>query len=338
MDLDGWPFAFLLLLVPALLLLEAHAARRRRRALAFLVDAELLPRLVPSSPDRGRWLRHAALLGAVAALVIALAQPRWGTGGQETLLRGRDIVVVLDVSLSMLARDVVPNRLARAKVAVRSLVETLRREGGHRLALLTFAGRTDMQCPPTRDRELFLARLEAASVEDVAQRGSALGQALLQAVEQLGGADPAFTDLILISDGEDHGSEPLEAARLVAARGFALYTVGIGDPARPVPVPALQGGSDPAPLVYKGQTAQTQMRRGTMTAIAEAAGGVYVPLETGEPSLQQLYRERIAVKPRHEAQSSEKGALQHRFQLFLAVAVVLLAVEMLMRQAAGGTR
>ncbi len=263
----------------------------------MLVDAELLPRLVPLLAGPLALAPPCLPARCRGRLVIALAQPRWGTGGQETLLRGRDIVVVLDVSLSMLARDVVPNRLARAKVAVRSLVETLRREGGHRLALLTFAGRTDMQCPPTRDRELFLARLEAASVEDVAQRGSALGQALLQAVEQLGGTDPAFTDLILISDGEDHGSEPLEAARLVAARGFALYTVGIGDPAKPVPVPALQGGSDPAPLVYKGQTAQTQMRRGTITAIAEAAGGVYVPLETGEPSLQQLYRERIAAKP-----------------------------------------
>jgi Ca-activated chloride channel family protein len=332
MLLDAWPFALLLVLVPALLLLEAHAARRRRQALTLLVDADLLPRLVTPVPDRWRRARHACLLGAVAALAIALAQPRWGTGGQEMLLRGRDIVLVLDVSLSMLARDVTPNRLARAKVAVRSLVETLRREGGHRLALLTFAGRTDVQCPPTRDRELFLARLEAASVEDVAQRGSALGQALLQAVELLGGADPAFTDLILISDGEDHGSEPLEAARLVAARGFALYTVGIGDPARTMPVPALEGGADAAPLVYKGQVAQTQMRRGTMTAIAEAAGGVYIPLEVGEPSLQPLYRELIAAKPRHEAQAKEEGALQHRFQLFLALAIGLLAMEMLIRR------
>jgi Ca-activated chloride channel family protein len=334
MHFDGWPYAFLLLLVPALVMLEAYAGRRRRRALALLVDAELLPRLLPQPAASRRWGRYGCLLGAVTCLVVALAQPRWGTGGEDLLLRGRDIVVVLDVSLSMLAQDVAPNRLARAKVAVRSLVETLRREGGHRMALLTFAGRTDVQCPLTRDRDLFLARLEAASVEDVAQRGSAVGQALAQSLELLGDLDPAFTDLVLISDGEDHGSDPAPAARLLAARGFAVYTVGIGDPAKLSPVPALQGGTKAATMIYKGQPVQSQMRRGVLTAIAEAAGGVYVPIEAGEPSLQPLYRDWIAGKPRRNTDARAEGASQHRFQLFLAVAILLLALEMLMRKPA----
>lgn len=342
MQLDAPPFALLLLaLVPALLLLQAHAFRRRSRALALLLDAEILPRLLPPERSRRRrWAGAACLVGAVACLVVALAQPRWGRGGQDLLPRGRDIVVVLDVSLSMLAEDVAPSRLGRAKAAARSLAAALGREGGHRLALVTFAGRADLHCPPTRDHALFQARLDAAGVEDVAQRGSALGQALAQSLDLLGGSDPAFTDLVLISDGEDSGSEPIEAARLVAARGFALHTVGIGDPARAVPVPVAQAGGKVQPLVYKAQTVLSRMRRGLLTATAEAAGGVYVPLETGEPSLERFYREQIAGKPRREIESSvRRGEPRHRFQLFLALAVALLALEMTMRRgAAGGVR
>jgi Ca-activated chloride channel family protein len=173
MRFAAFPAVYLLALAPALLLLSAYALRRRREALAALVARNLAPRLLPAASERRAWLRALCLAGAVASLVVALMQPQWGTGGRELPLRGRDLIVLLDVSHSMLAEDVEPNRLAQAKAAARLLAEAVQRDGGHRLGLLTFAGRADVQCPLTRDYGLFLKRLEDATPDAVARRGTA---------------------------------------------------------------------------------------------------------------------------------------------------------------------
>lgn len=336
MRFDAWFLIALLPLVPALLLLYAHASRHRRRALAQLVEAELAPRILPRIPTGHRLLRATCLVGAVACLIVALMQPQWGAGQQDLVLRGRDIVVVLDVSLSMLAEDAEPSRLARAKAAARSLVEALQAEGGHRLGLLTFAGRADVQAPFTRDYALFLDRLEAAGVEDVAQRGSSIGGALLQSLGAFGELDPGYTDLILFSDGEDHGNQALEAARLLAERGFTLYTVGVGNPDAGVPIPIVEDGRPTGHLLYQGQIVETRARRGLLTAMADAAGGIYVPVDNGSASLDRLYRERIADKPRRQMGSSSNQQMEDRFQIFVALAILLLGLEVVMRDPKGG--
>lgn len=337
MRFEAWPFVVLLALVPALLVLYARAFRERRKALAAFVEHELAPRLVAGTTDaRRRRARAACLVGAVGLFVVALMQPKWGEGETGLPLRGRDIVVVLDVSLSMLAEDVKPNRLARAKAAARSLVATLEDEGGHRLALVTFAGRADVQSPLSRDYDLFRARLEAASVEEVAQRGSAIGGALVQAVGMLGEPDPAHSDIILLTDGEDHGGRPVDAARALAGRGFTLHTVGFGDPGRTVPVPVAGGENGAGHLVYQGQEVRTRMRRGILTAMAETGGGAYVSAGADDASLVRLYRDRIEAQPRREIESNAERQMSHRFQIFVMLAILLLGVEMVMREPTGG--
>ena len=126
------------------------------------------------------------------------------------------MIVLLDVSASMLAEDVAPNRLAQAKAAARSLALAVQRDGGHRLGLLTFAGRADVQCPLTRDYGLFLKRLDDATTDSVARRGTSIGEAVRQAMHAFGELTPGYTDFVLISDGEDHRSLPLEARRCSA--------------------------------------------------------------------------------------------------------------------------
>lgn len=171
MRFNAWPLVYLLSLVPALLVLYAYAFRRQRQALAAFVAHEVAPRVLPPAIGRQRWGRALCLVGAAACFIVALMQPQWGQGESELPVRGRDLIVLLDVSHSMLAEDVPPNRLAQAKAEVRSLVEAVQREGGHRLGLLTFAGRADVQCPLTRDYGLFLRRLEDATTDGVARRG-----------------------------------------------------------------------------------------------------------------------------------------------------------------------
>jgi Ca-activated chloride channel family protein len=328
MRLAAWPLLVLLLAVPALWLVHLRAERRRAARLAALVDGPLAGLLPPDR--RAEHRRRVALgLGALAAIAMALAQPQWGPGEQDLVLRGRDLVVVLDVSLSMLAEDTPPNRLARAKAAARSLVESLGADSGHRLALVTFAGRPEVSCPLTRDWRLFLDRLESASVDDLPQRGSALGGALLKALDMLGGPDPAFTDLILLTDGEDHGGQAVEAARLLAGRGVGLHPVGIGDPARAVPIPIEAGGGRPEHLVHKGVPVETRPRPGLLVAMAEAAGSRYLAIEAGEPSLAELYRRAIAPKPWRRLETASGAELGPRFQLALALALGLLALDAL---------
>ena len=338
MRFAAWPAVYLLALVPGLLALFAYAFRRRRQALAAFVARDLAPRLLPVEGDRRGWPGALCLAGATGCLVLALMQPEWGAGGQELPLRGRDLIVLLDVSHSMLAEDVAPNRLAQAKAAARSLAEAVRSDGGHRIGLLTFAGRADVHCPLTRDYGLFLKRLEDATPDGVARRGTSIGDALRQAVRAFGELEPGYTDLVLISDGEDHRSLPLEAAEMLGMLDIDLTTVGVGDPNRSVPIPIAAGDDGADYLVHDGEQVRSQMRSGLLVGMAEAAGGAYVGGQAGPARLDQWYADHVAGKARREFPSVTNRELASRYGYFVLSAIVLLVLEMVMRTARGGRR
>ncbi len=247
MRFDAFPVVWLLALVPLALLLYARAFARQRAALAAFIAEGLAPRLLPGTSARRRWGRALCLSGALACLIVALMQPHWGQGPREVPRLGRDVIVLLDVSYSMLAEDAAPNRLTRAKAAIRALAEAVQRDGGHRLALIGFAGRADVLCPLTRDYGLFLKRLEDASADGVARRGTSIGEALRQAVRALGELAPGYADLVLVSDGEDHAGLALEAAAMLGSLGLRLHTAGVGDPDRDVPIPVGDGKAGQRP-------------------------------------------------------------------------------------------
>ena len=274
MRFAAWPAAYLMVLVPAMLALFAYAFRRRRLALAEFVTGELAPRVLPTTGDRRGWPRALRLgrrrVPGGRADAAAVGCP----GGQELPLRGRDVIVLLDVSASMLAEDVAPNRLAQAKAAARSLALAVQRDGGHRLGL-TFAGRADVQ-RLTRDYGLFLKRLDDATTDSVPRRGTSIGEALRQAMHAFGELTPGYTDFVLISDGEDHRSLPLEAAQMLGMLQISLSTVGVGDPNRSVPILIAAGDNGSGYLVHNGAEVLSQMRSGLLVGMAEAAGGVYL--------------------------------------------------------------
>jgi Ca-activated chloride channel homolog len=335
MRFEAWPAVYLLALVPALLLLYARAFRRQREALAAFVEQDLAPRVLPWAGAGRRWARALCLTAAAACLIVALMEPHWGRGARTLPLLGRDVIVLLDVSYSMLAEDADPNRLARAKAAVRSLALAVQRDGGHRLGLLAFAGRADVLCPLTRDYRLFLKRLDDASVDAVGRRGTSIGEALRKAVRSFGELAPGYTDLVLVTDGEDHGGLPLEAAAMLAGLGLRLHTVGVGDPERSMPIPIADDAAGHAYLVHDGQEVQTRMRSGLLIGMADAAGGVSLILEDGTERLDRLYAEHIAGQPRRELASAGDQELTPRYHYFLLLAVVLLLVEVALRRSQG---
>jgi Ca-activated chloride channel family protein len=337
MRFAAWPAAYLMVLVPAMLALFAYAFRRRRLALAAFVTGALAPRVLPPTGDRRAWPRALCLAAAAACLVVALMQPQWGPGGQELPLRGRDVIVLLDVSASMLAEDVAPNRLAQAKAAARSLALAVQRDGGHRLGLLTFAGRADVQCPLTRDYGLFLKRLDDATTDSVARRGTSIGEAVRQAMHAFGELTPGYTDFVLISDGEDHRSLPLEAAQMLGMLQISLSTVGVGDPNRSVPIPLAAGDNGSGYLVHNGAEVLSQMRSGLLVGMAEAAGGVYLGGQAEPARLDQWYAEHVAGKPKRDFPAATNQDLSPQYGYFVLLAVVLLVCEMVMRRAPGET-
>ncbi len=329
MRFEAWSAVWLLALLPALALLYAYGFRRRRQALAAFVAPDLAAGLLPAASAPARWGRPACLLGAVACCIVALMQPHWGQGARALPLLGRDVVVLLDVSYSMLAEDARPNRLERAKAAVRKLVEAVQREGGHRLGLLAFAGRADVLCPLTRDYEVFLKRLEDASPDAVVSPGTSIEGALHAAEGAFGALAPGYTDLILISDGGDHGGRPAEAAAELAQRHLSLYTVGVGDPDRSTPIP-VAGGAGQDYLTRDGQQVRTRLESDVLVGVARAAGGTYRQLADGPDGLDRLYLEAIAGKPRRELPAAANPELAARYQLFLILAILLLVLDLVL--------
>jgi Ca-activated chloride channel family protein len=331
MRFEAWSAVWLLALLPALGLLYAYGFRRRRQALAAFVENGLAARLLLAGRAPTGWPSAFCLLGATACLVIALMQPHWGQGARPLPLLGRDVIVLLDVSYSMLAEDARPNRLERAKAAIRALVDAVQRRGGDRLGLLAFAGSADVLCPLTRDYGLLLKRLGDASADTVTHRGTAIAAALQAVPREFGELKPGYTDLILVSDGGNHEGDPALVAATLGQQGFRLDTVGLGDPDRSTPIPITESPGR-VYLSHDGQEVRTRLESGLLTAMADAAGGTYSALADNSGGLDRLYREQIAGEPRRELTSAASPELADRYRVFLLPAILLLLLEQGLRR------
>jgi Ca-activated chloride channel family protein len=316
-----------LLVLPLAALLLLHAARARGRALRRLVSTSLVREFAGESSRRKTLTKALLALGAVALIVIALARPAWNPQPQPVTRSGRDIVFLLDVSRSMLAEDLQPNRLERAKLAIRDLVASL---DGDRVALVAFAGRPVVKCPLTTDYGFFRLALEEVDVESVARGGSMIGDAIRLALSDAFDEQQAqYRDLVLITDGEDHGSFPVEAAGKARQMGVRLIAIGLGDDEMGsiVPVPDGRGGTEP--LTYEGDIVRSRLDGALLreTALA-SADGRYLHVATGNINLDRVYAELVRQAEQRQIEAEEIMRYDEHYQLFLSAALALLAAEM----------
>ena len=320
-----------LVLVPALVAFLVWAARWRRRDLARFVAASLLPAVAPHLDPRRRRLRAALLVAAVAALVLALAGPQWGFRWQEVRREGIDLMVAIDTSRSMLANDVKPNRLARAKLAVRGLVEELR---GDRVGLIAFAGTAFLQCPLTLDYGVFTQSLDVVEVGLIPKGGTSLAAAIDAALAAFEGRQGQNQALILITDGEDHEGDVAEAAARAAERGVKIYTVGLGTPEGEL-IPQESGGflKD-----REGQVVKSRLDEETLQEVAVQTGGVFLRASGASFELTDLYRDYVDTLDKRELGSTLERRFEHRFQLLLGLALALLVAEGLVGERRGAVR
>jgi Ca-activated chloride channel family protein len=321
------PHLLWLLLVapPALALLFWWSERVRRRLMTQFVEARLLTTLTAGISPARRKFRFALFMAAVALLILALARPQYGYDKEEVRQNGLDIVVAVDTSKSMLATDIAPNRLARAKLAALELMQTAKAD---RLGLVAFAGNAFLSCPLTIDDTAFQQSVQALDVNAIPQGGTALAAAIettLTAFKE----ESHHKALILFTDGEDNDEGALAAAEQAAKAGLKIFTIGIGSAeGMLVQIPDANGGSDYV-RDEKGQVVKSKLNESLLQQIAIATGGFYLPLR-GADTMATLYERGLAPMPKSEGKEKLVRRYHEQFHGPLAFAIVLLLLEILL--------
>ena len=316
----------LLVLPPALVLFFWWAANNRARLMAQFIPPRLLPGLVSGVSPVRRKVRLGCIVGAVACLIFALAGPRWGFTWQEVKQRGVDVIVAIDTSKSMLAQDIAPNRLARAKLAALDLMQLAKAD---RLGLVAFAGTAFLQCPLTIDDTAFRQSVDALDVGTIPQGGTALAEAIRTAEAGFRNGDNHKV-LVLITDGEDHDSGALEAAQKAAQAGLKIFTVGVGTAEGQILRVHNAQGQDDYVRDEQGNVVKSHLNQRLLEEIAGTSPGCfYLPLR-GADTMATVYSQGIAPLPKAEHQELMVKQYQERYHWPLAAACVLLILEMLL--------
>lgn len=305
--------------VPLAALWWAFLRARREKSLELLVAPALRGRLMP--PGANLWgLQAVLIVFGLALALFAASRPQWGKSTEKVIERSRNVVVAVDVSRSMLAEDVRPNRLERVKADVADLIDSLE---GDRCALVAFRRTGLVVCPLTTDHGFLRSALEQLSPDSAPRGETDLGGAIRASLDAL---DPAADDhnaIILISDGGDLRGEALKNAEIAKKRGIPVFTVGIGDPRTGAPIPALDGKGYQE---FKGETVKVKLEEAALKAVAAASSGRYVPLATAgtaETTLGAIYRRFLRQVAAKEQNEEENRTAEH-YQIFLIPGLALL--------------
>lgn len=321
----------LLWLTPLLIGFFWYAARQRQQLLAKLIRPAAQAKISISPHRANRIWKAVLLLGAIMLIVAALSRPVWNFRETTVTRAGRDVVFLLDVSRSMLARDLKPNRLQRAKLAIADCVERLQ---GDRVALVAFAGAASIKCPLTLDYSFFRMMLDSITTESTGQGGTMLGDAIRTTLDQvLDNQQKEFKDIILITDGEDHASFPVQAAETAGKQGVRLLVIGLGDEQEGARIPLTNEDGSSTFLTYQGQEVWTRLDGETLRQMAVVTpGGKYLPVATGTINLGDVYMDLVASADKKEFETQTITQYEEKFQIFLAMALVLLVVAMFLSE------
>jgi Ca-activated chloride channel family protein len=316
-------------LVPALILFFVWAFRHKKRLLKRLGDEELIARArLTASVSRTRQIWKAILvILAFSFLVFALADPQIGTKLEEVKREGLDIFIALDVSKSMLAEDIAPNRFEKARHEISNFIDRMQ---GDRVGLIVFSGLAFVQCPLTLDYSAAKLFLDDISIGIVPQPGTAISEAIKTAQRSFVSRELKHKVLIIITDGEDHEGDPVQVAKETAKEGVIIYTVGIGSPqGAPIPEYNRFGSRTGYKKDRSGQVVTTRLDIPTLEKIAFETDGKFYISTTGETELDKIYED-ISEMEKKELSSREFTQYENRFQVFLVIVLILLITETLL--------
>jgi Ca-activated chloride channel family protein len=299
---------------------------KRTRARSRFVDRQMAGRILPEFSFWRFWTKFILQQIAIIFGLIALAGPQFGDQVEQVVPRGSDLYVLIDVSRSMLADDVAPNRLARAKADVSSLLNKL---DGERIGLVAFAGQAVVKCPLTVDYNSFRRSLNELDPNSAPRGGTAIGDAIRKAIEVFSQNSERDQAVLLITDGDDQQSYPLEAAALAAERNVTIFTVGLGDAEQGARVP--QKANAATFVEHNGEQVWSKLDGGLLEQIAVKTKGAYVPAGTRSYDLAELYSKYLQGRRGDDSESQTRIRKGEQFQFFLAVALFALLADLWIR-------
>ncbi|MCX6248401.1 MAG: VWA domain-containing protein [Bacteroidetes bacterium] len=314
---------YLLLLIPVFSALLVLFLIWRKKALERFGEFHLIHRLMPEFSTGRLIFKFVLLMAAFAFLVVALAGPQTGSKMEKVQRKGIDVMIALDVSNSMLAEDIKPSRLERAKQSVSKLIDRL---DGDRIGIIVFAGKAYNQLPITTDYGAAKMFLSAINTNIVPVQGTAIADAVDMATNAFGQSTHNKA-IIIISDGEDHQGDVLEKTEAAAKKGIVVYTVGMGIP-EGGPIPVYNGDIRTG---YKkdrdGTTIITHLDESLLQRIASVGKGMYVRANNSEEGWQKVFDDLDKIQ-KSELDSREFSDYEDRFQYFIGFCLLFLIFEL----------
>ena len=311
-------------IVAGLVLFLWWASAYRRRQLQKFVSAKLMPDIAGSVSPAARNLKYVLLILTFIFGIIALARPQWGFEWQEVRRQGIDVMVIVDVSKSMLTQDVRPNRLERTKLAVLDLLKKLK---GDRIGLVAFAGDAFLMCPLTNDYAGFALSLDDLTIDSVPRGGTNIDRAMQVAMKSFDEIDSQYKAIIIITDGDNHEGDPVEQARRAKKNGIRVYTIGIGTKEGELIQLSDVQGSARFLKDDEGNFVKSRLNERLLQQIALLTDGVYVKSSGAEFGLDYIYENDLAKLEKREIESTTQKRCYERFQWPLSVALLLFCME-----------
>ena len=322
-------FLWALFSLPLFLLLFVYAYHRRKKLAARFASISMFPKIATSLSPFRRAIKASFLLLGIAFLILALARPQWGRQMEHIERKGLDIVLLQDISLSMLAEDVKPNRLVRSRHEISAFLDTL---SGDRVGLVAFSGEAQTMVPLTLDYgtvQLVLRDLEPGWLMPGTDLSAAIDKGLQ--MFRRSKVPSKYAVMVLMSDGEEQDAKAVEKAKEAAEAGIRIYTVGIGSKEGvPIPEPSKNGE-----VAYHkdrfGNIVTTHLEESTLQEIASITGARYFYASPGEFQLQKVLSE-IQNMEKRDTSSDQVENYQDRYQIFLAIAALLFLMEALLSE------
>ncbi len=316
-------YLYLLLLIPVLLLLFWILNRAHRNRLAGWMNPVLFAKLIPLATPVKRWVKLSLILLAYACVILALARPQYGSKLTDVKRQGVEVVLAVDVSNSMLAEDIQPNRLANAKRAISRLIDELEND---KIGLIVFAGEAYVQLPITTDLGAAKLFLSSVNTEIVPRQGTSIGAAINLASRSFSPEADKSKAVIILTDGENHEEGAIEAAQAAVEKDITVHTIGMGLP-QGAPIPIInQFGQKDYRTDHEGTVIVSKLNETMLQEVAMAGNGIYIRANNSRTGLNALFDE-INSMDKQEMESRIYSDYEEQFQYPIAIAVILLLIE-----------
>ncbi len=320
-------YLYLLLAVPVMIALFLVVRMQSARAKRLFASSELFLRLTEQHSSRKGTVKATLIITAFAMLVVALSNPQVGTRMEEVKQEGVDLYIALDVSKSMLAEDIKPNRLEKAKYEINNLIDRL---AGDKIGVIVFSGEAYTQFPLTIDYAAAGLLLDVVDVESVPNPGTAIGSAIAQAMKSFNFEERSSKVLVIMTDGENNSGDAIEQAKAAAEKGVRIYTIGLGSSSG-APIPVYNANEQQVDFKRdrSGNIVLTKLDENSLQEIAAIGKGQYYRATNSQDELDAIYKD-INTLEKREFGAKQFTEFDDKFQYFLFTALLLMFIEVIL--------